>query len=72
MSPAGPMSPADPGGAPLEREAAPEERSFEDRLRPQTLAEMIGQERLRENLAVFIQAARRRREPLFELLALYI
>jgi Holliday junction DNA helicase RuvB len=62
------MSPADPERAPLEREAAPEERSFEDRLRPQTLAEMIGQERLRENLAVFIQAARGRNEPLDHLL----
>jgi Holliday junction DNA helicase RuvB len=54
--------------AALEREAAPEERSFEDRLRPQTLTEMIGQERLRENLAVFIQAARGRGEPLDHLL----
>jgi Holliday junction DNA helicase RuvB len=62
------MSPADPERAPLEGEAAPEERSFEDRLRPQTLAEMIGQDRLRENLAVFIQAARGRREPLDHLL----
>jgi Holliday junction DNA helicase RuvB len=62
------MSQADPERAPLEREAAPEERSFEDRLRPQTLAEMIGQERLRENLAVFIQAARSRNEPLDHLL----
>jgi Holliday junction DNA helicase RuvB len=52
----------------LEREPTPEERGFEDRLRPQTLAEMIGQERLRENLAVFIDAARRRREPLDHLL----
>ncbi len=52
----------------LVREALPEERGFEDRLRPQTLAEMVGQERLRENLAVFVDAARRRGEPLDHLL----
>ncbi len=59
------MSAANPE---LTREALPEDRSFEDRLRPQTLAEMVGQERLRENLAVFIDAARRRSEPLDHLL----
>ena len=52
------------GNPELAREALPEERGFEDRLRPQTLAEMVGQERLRENLAVFIDAAQRRKEPL--------
>jgi Holliday junction DNA helicase RuvB len=52
----------------LAREALPDERGFEDRLRPRTLAEMIGQARLRENLAVFIDAARRRAEPLDHLL----
>jgi Holliday junction DNA helicase RuvB len=62
------MTSADSERAPLEREASPEERSFEDRLRPQSLAEMIGQDRLRENLAVFIQAARGRNEPLDHLL----
>jgi len=60
------MSPVE--RATLESDAAPEERSFEDRLRPGTLDEMIGQERLRENLAVFIQAARGRSEPLDHLL----
>jgi Holliday junction DNA helicase RuvB len=62
------MSAVGPERGPLEREALPEERGFEDRLRPQTLREMIGQERLRENLAVFVDAARRRGEPLDHLL----
>jgi Holliday junction DNA helicase RuvB len=64
------MSAAGPGperGA-LTREALPEDRSLDDRLRPSTLGEMIGQTRLRENLAVFIDAARRRAEPLDHLL----
>ena len=42
----------------------PEERSAEESLRPQNLEEMIGQSRLRENLSVFVQAARERGEPL--------
>ncbi|HEB89910.1 MAG TPA: Holliday junction branch migration DNA helicase RuvB [Deltaproteobacteria bacterium] len=42
----------------------PEERSAEESLRPRNLGEMIGQERLRENLSVFVQAARARDEPL--------
>jgi Holliday junction DNA helicase RuvB len=33
-------------------------------LRPQTLKEYIGQDRLKDNLSVFIQAARQRQEPL--------
>ncbi len=62
------MSAAGEGRGPLTREALPEDRSFDDRLRPASLAEMIGQTRLRENLAVFIDAARRRSEPLDHLL----
>jgi Holliday junction DNA helicase RuvB len=46
----------------------PGERGFEDRLRPQTLKEMVGQDRLRENLGVFIAAARERGEALDHLL----
>ena len=42
----------------------PEERSAEESLRPRSLEEMIGQHRLRENLSVFVQAARERDEPL--------
>ncbi len=44
--------------------ALPGEARLEDQLRPQRLAEMIGQDRLRENLAVFIRAARERGESL--------
>ncbi len=42
----------------------PEERSAEESLRPKSLEEMIGQPRLRENLKVFVRAARERGEPL--------
>ncbi len=52
----------------LRGEASAEERGLEDRLRPGSLAEMVGQDRLRENLAVFIEAARGRGEPLDHLL----
>ena len=44
------------------------ERRHEDSLRPQSLDEMIGQDRLRENLAVFVNAARGRGEALDHLL----
>ena len=40
------------------------EDASEGRLRPQTLAEYVGQEKAKGNLAVFIEGARRRREPL--------
>ncbi len=40
------------------------ERSWETGLRPQSLAEFTGQDRLRENLSILIQAARMRNEPL--------
>jgi Holliday junction DNA helicase RuvB len=62
------MSAAGPERGALTRDALPEDRGFEDRLRPGTLGEMVGQHRLRENLAVFIDAARRRGEPLDHLL----
>jgi len=52
----------------LSREPLRGEAGFEDRLRPGSLAEMIGQDRLRENLAVFIEAASGREEPLDHLL----
>jgi len=37
---------------------------FESSLRPQTLLEYIGQEKAKGNLAVFLEGARRRKEPL--------
>ena len=48
----------------LNLEQEPEERGAEESLRPQNLDEMIGQPRLRENLSVFVQAAKERDEPL--------
>jgi len=48
--------------------ALPDEARFEEALRPRTLAEMVGQERIRENLSVFIRAASERGEALDHLL----
>ncbi|MBF0170772.1 MAG: Holliday junction branch migration DNA helicase RuvB [Nitrospinae bacterium] len=42
----------------------PEEQGFEAGLRPATLVEYVGQRSLKENLAVFVEAARRRGAPL--------
>ncbi|MBI4513305.1 MAG: Holliday junction branch migration DNA helicase RuvB [Gemmatimonadetes bacterium] len=42
----------------------PEEVSLEHSLRPQRLDEFIGQEKVKEGLRVYIEAARARREPL--------
>jgi len=48
----------------LTTEPQPEERRFEESLRPRRLAEFIGQARLTTNLGVFIDAARHRGEAL--------
>ncbi len=48
----------------LSQTQGPEEESFEATLRPSTLAEFVGQKKLKENLSIFIEAARRRKEPL--------
>jgi holliday junction DNA helicase RuvB len=48
----------------LSGRALPGEAQLEDALRPRSLDEMIGQDRIRENLAVFVRAARERGEPL--------
>ncbi len=45
-------------------QSRPEEVVVDAALRPRTLAEMVGQDRLRENLEILIQAARTRNEPL--------
>ncbi len=52
----------------IEPELGTGEERFEEQLRPRTLREMIGQDRLRENLGVFIRAACERREPIDHLL----
>src|SRR6266478_2801024 len=49
---------------PLTTKAAPEEEPIEQSLRPQTLDEFVGQERMKKNLRVFIDAARQRKEAL--------
>jgi Holliday junction DNA helicase RuvB len=41
-----------------------EEAAFEATLRPRTLGEYVGQERIKANLSVFLRAARQRGEPL--------
>jgi len=49
-------------------ERTEEDLSYEQNIRPRTFAEYIGQERLKENLRVFIQAARERGEALDHIL----
>lgn len=41
-----------------------EDKLSEDKLRPQRLSEYIGQEKIREMMSVYIEAARNRKEPL--------
>ena len=45
-------------------EVTEEDKVIEPNLRPQMLAEYIGQEKAKENLSIFIQAARKRQESL--------
>src|SRR5262245_36196419 len=49
---------------PIATDAAPEERDFEASLPPRRLSEYVGQATLQGNLAVVIEAARKRREAL--------
>ena len=53
---------------PLSGETLPGEAGLDEQLRPRSLDEMVGQDRIRENLSVFIRAARERGEPLDHLL----
>lgn len=46
----------------------PEEERFDRIFRPETLDDFVGQEKHRENLRVYVQAARQRREPLDHIL----
>ena len=52
----------------LDAHRADDERPFEETLRPRTLDEYVGQEALKANLRVYIQAARNRGESLDHLL----
>lgn len=45
-------------------EAAEEEQSLDLNLRPRNLDDFVGQEKLKENLKIFITAAKQRKEPL--------
>jgi Holliday junction DNA helicase RuvB len=47
----------------IDPEARPDDR-FDPALRPKTLTELIGQEQVKENLRILIDAARQRKEPL--------
>jgi Holliday junction DNA helicase RuvB len=44
--------------------ASPQEEAIERALRPKALAEYVGQEKIRDQLAIFIEAARQRQESL--------
>ena len=48
----------------LAPEELPEDFDVENPLRPRTLAEYVGQDKVKENLSVFIKAAKIRKEPL--------
>src|SRR5215204_7352075 len=58
------------GAAHFERpiDAAEDAEGDEPTLRPRTLDEFIGQEELKENLRIFVEAAKRRKEPLDHML----
>ncbi len=45
-----------------------EEVSLENNLRPQRLSDYIGQERIKESLEIYIQAAKKRGEPIDHIL----
>jgi Holliday junction DNA helicase RuvB len=45
-------------------ENSEEEQKYDISLRPKTLDEFVGQEKLKENLKVFIEAAKKRKQPL--------
>ena len=50
-------------------DASEDEREFERTLRPRSLDEFVGQEKIKANLTVFIKAALQRAEPLDDVLA---
>lgn len=58
------MSRVNPGYRTVSPLPEPEDRGLETTLRPRRLEEYVGQARLKENLRVFIEAARQRREAL--------
>ena len=65
--PSGPSDPPDPP-IPEPAKPAPTHKDLENALRPQSFAEYIGQKTVIENVRVFVEAARRRGQPLDHLL----
>jgi len=53
---------------PIAANESPEDRNFDTALRPQNLDEFIGQEKIKEALSIFLQAAKHRGEPLDHIL----
>src|SRR5579871_5048972 len=60
--------PKNDGGRVIDGAADVEEAGFERSLRPRTLDDYVGQTKHKENLRVFVEASRRRKEPLDHLL----
>ena len=56
------MEPDDPKQV-LNPALAADEEAFDRTLRPRTLADYVGQQKVRENLGILLEAARRRGEP---------
>lgn len=52
----------------ISSEVQPEEATLEVSLRPQKLTEFVGQAKVKDHLSVFIEAARKRKEPLDHIL----
>jgi len=61
MTGGGDANPTEP--VPLSGEATPDEREAESSLRPRTLGEFVGQERVREQLGVVLESAKARGAP---------
>lgn len=49
---------------PVTPDIKPEEEQFDVSLRPKTLVEFVGQEKIKENLEIFMAAAKKRQEPI--------
>jgi len=59
---------AEPRGRPIDGSATGDDARFDRTLRPRSFADYVGQTKHKENLRVFVEAARRRGEPLDHLL----
>jgi len=59
---------ADNGNRIITPEETPEEKTFEASLRPQKLDEYVGQNQIKENLNIIIEAAKKRNEPIEHIL----